>query len=55
MAHALDTLTLVTFGHIGSDEWKWNGVEVTFQHGVCVVNESAGDGVLVGGETDVEC
>jgi hypothetical protein len=54
VAHPLDALALVPFGNVGPDEGKRDRVEVAVEHGIYVINKFARDGVLVGGETEIE-
>jgi hypothetical protein len=54
VAHALDALALVALGDVGADEGERHGVEPVAEHGVHVIDELARDGVLVGGEADLE-
>ena len=54
VAHALDALALVALGDVGADEGERHGVEPVGEHGVDVVDELARNGILVGGEADLE-
>ena len=54
VTHSLDALSLVTLGNVGTDEGKGNGVETVGEHLVDVIDELAGNAVLVGRETLAE-
>ena len=54
VAHALDALALMPLGNVRADEGERHGVEPVGQHGVDVVDELAGDGILVGRQAHLE-
>ena len=54
VAHALDTLTLMPLGYVGADERERHGVEPVVQHRIDVVHQFAGNGILIGGQPDLQ-
>jgi hypothetical protein len=54
VAHALDRLALMPFGHVGADERKRHAFEAALEHGAHVVHQLARDAVLIGGHAQTE-